>query len=93
VDDHGALALAWVERDDQAPTALVLRRAWVDWNGTGDLAPSFDAPIVLGRNVDAARTVGLAGVPGGVLVTWVGSDPERSLWTRRVGLDLTCVRP
>jgi hypothetical protein len=94
VDDHGALALAWRERDDAGGTSLTVRRAWVDWNGAGGDAPGFDAACrlaVLGP--DASRPA-VARVPGGIVTAWIdrGPDGARAVFTRRLGLDMTCTR-
>jgi hypothetical protein len=91
LDDHGALALAWPERGD-AGLAIVLRRAWVDWNGTAADARPFDAPFVIARDLPDVSTPLLAAVPGGVVVAWAatGTDGVSGLHARRVGLDMTC---
>lgn len=95
VDDHGALALVWTEAAATSTNAdLVLRRAWVDWNGQSSRAAPFDAPVVVAHGVAPDTRAGLARVPGGVVAVWAARDAtgRSSVMMRRVGLDMTCTR-
>lgn len=98
VDEHGALALTWRERDETGAVSLVVRRAWADWNAevrAGTVAPAFDAAYALARLNDAnSGWPSAARVPGGIIVTWVDRTPEGrlSVFARRLGMDMTCTR-
>ena len=91
LDEHGALALAWPERGEEG-LSIVLRRAWVDWNGASRDARPFDAPFIIARGLTDAPSPLLAAVPGGVIVAWSSTGEGRAagLHARRVGLDMTC---
>lgn len=100
VDDHGALALAWTERGDQGRQAIVVRRAWVNWNADprGQSrcaeAPAFDAAYTLGTATGEVSRPEITRIPGGVVVAWAAERPEggRAVYVRRLGLDMTCTR-
>jgi hypothetical protein len=95
VDDHGALALAWLEHTGTATTHdIVLRRAWIDWNGGSPDATAFDAPVVVSRGEESSGAVVIASVPGGVVVAWArqANGQRTGVEARRVGLDMTCTQ-
>ena len=93
VDEHGAFALAWREASAEG-TAVVLRRAWLDWNASGAEAEPFDSPTLVAERVSPTVPLVVTDVPGGVVVAWAAEEAPGllSLYARGVGLDMTCAR-